>query len=165
MCSLENTPVALKLERQLDTTGSGSPIKFQNDWRTLNRNLVRPRLNEILGYRPWWWWKTDGIEVVIRVLSSFLTTTYTDHPKIIRTTQPSTMGGPLGDPRFWTLDSTVYVSFRHYMWIQTGVTVRKRLSWVLTSVNLTFDLWPWPFAWTLPWSLLITPENFKMIRW
>ena len=28
----------------------------------------------------------------------------------------------------------------HHMWIQTGVTVRKRLSWVLTSVTLTFDL-------------------------
>ena len=51
------------------------------------------------------------------------------------------------------------------MWIQTGVTVRKRLSWVVTSVTLTFDLWPWPFAWTLRWSLVITPENFKMIRW
>ena len=29
------------------------------------------------------------------------------------------------------------------MWIQTGVTVRKRLSWVVTSVTLTFDLWQW----------------------
>ena len=27
-----------------------------------------------------------------------------------------------------------------HMWIQTGVTVRKRVSWVLTSVTLTFDL-------------------------
>ena len=26
------------------------------------------------------------------------------------------------------------------------------------------DLWPWSFAWTLLWSLVITPENF-MIRW
>ena len=51
------------------------------------------------------------------------------------------------------------------MWIQTGVTVRKWLSWVVTSVTLTFDLWPWPFAWTLRWSLVITPENFMMIRW
>ena len=51
------------------------------------------------------------------------------------------------------------------MWIQTGVTVRKRLSWVVTCVTLTFDLWPWPFAWTLLWSLVITPENFMMIRW
>ena len=59
----------------------------------------------------------------------------------------------------------LYLSFRHHMWIQTGVTVRKRLSWVVTSVTLTFDLWPWPFAWTLPWSLVITPENFMMIRW
>ena len=59
----------------------------------------------------------------------------------------------------------LYASFHHYMWIQTGFTVRKRLSWVVTSVTLTFDLWPWPFAWTLPWSLVITPENFMMIRW
>ena len=51
------------------------------------------------------------------------------------------------------------------MWIQIGVRVRKRLSWVLTSVTLTFDLWPWPFAWTSLLSMVITPENFMMIRW
>ena len=56
-------------------------------------------------------------------------------------------------------------SFHHHMWIQTGVTVRKRLSWVVTSVTLTFDLWPWPLAWTSLLSLVITPENFMMIRW
>ena len=56
-------------------------------------------------------------------------------------------------------------SFHHHIWIQTGVTVRKRLSWVLTSVTLTFDLWPWPFAWTSLLSLVITPENFMMMRW
>ena len=55
-------------------------------------------------------------------------------------------------------------SFHHHMRIQTGVTVRKRLSWVLTSVILTFDLWPWPFARTLLFSLVISPENFMMIR-
>ena len=27
------------------------------------------------------------------------------------------------------------------------------------------DLWPWPFACTLLLSLVITPENFMMIRW
>ena len=58
----------------------------------------------------------------------------------------------------------LHVSFHHHMWIQTGVTVRKRLSWVVTSVTLTFDLWPWPFVWTLAWSLVITPENFMMIQ-
>ena len=58
-----------------------------------------------------------------------------------------------------------YISFHHHMSIQTGVTVRKRLSWFVTSVTLTFDLWPWHFAWTLPWSVVITPENFMMIRW
>ena len=59
----------------------------------------------------------------------------------------------------------LYVSFHNHIWIQTGVTVRKRLSWVVTSVTLTFDLWPWPFAWTLLLSLVITPENSMMIRW
>ena len=59
----------------------------------------------------------------------------------------------------------LYASFHHHMWIQTGVTVRKWLSWAVTSVTLIFDLWPWPFAWTLLWSLIVTPENFMMIRW
>ena len=59
----------------------------------------------------------------------------------------------------------LYASFHHHMWIQTGVTVRKRLSWVLTSETMTFDLWPWPFAWTSILSLVITPENFIMIQW
>ena len=56
-------------------------------------------------------------------------------------------------------------SFRSHLCIQTGVRVRKRLSWVLTSVTLTFDLWPWPFAWTSLLTMVITPENFMMIRW
>ena len=51
------------------------------------------------------------------------------------------------------------------MWIQTGVTARKRLNGVMTSVTLTFDLWPWPFAWTSCLSMVITPENFRMIWW
>ena len=55
-------------------------------------------------------------------------------------------------------------SFHHHIWIQTGVTVRKWLSWVLTSVTLTFDLWTWPFAWTSLLSLVITTENFMMIQ-
>ena len=59
----------------------------------------------------------------------------------------------------------LYIKFHHHMWIQTGVTVRKRSSWVVTSVTLTFDLFSWPFAWTLPWSMVITPKNFMMMRW
>ena len=37
----------------------------------------------------------------------------------------------------------LYASFHHrsHMWIQTGVTVRKRLYWVLTSVTMNSDLW------------------------
>ena len=56
-------------------------------------------------------------------------------------------------------------SFHNDIWIETGVTVRKRLSWLLTYVTLTFDLWPWPFAWTSLLSLVTTSENFMMIRW
>ena len=56
-------------------------------------------------------------------------------------------------------------SFHHHIWIQTGVTVRKRLSGVMTFVTLTFDLWPPPLAWTSLLSIVITPENFMMIRW
>ena len=41
----------------------------------------------------------------------------------------------------------LYVSFHHHMWIQTGVTVRKRSIWVkignfLPCVTLKFDGWP-----------------------
>ena len=56
-------------------------------------------------------------------------------------------------------------SFHRRMWIQTGVTVRKRLSGVLTSMTLTFCCWPWPFGWSSRLSIVITPENFRMIRW
>ena len=52
--------------------------------------------------------------------------------------------------------------FHCHMLIQTGVRVRKRLSWVLTC---DLDLWPWPFAWTSLLTMVITPENFMMIRW
>ena len=55
--------------------------------------------------------------------------------------------------------------FHCHMLIHTGVRVRKQLSWVLTSVTLTFDLWPWPFAWTSLLTMVITPENFMMIQW
>ena len=34
----------------------------------------------------------------------------------------------------------LYASFHHHVWIQTEVTVRTRLSGVVTSVTLTFDL-------------------------
>ena len=61
-------------------------------------------------------------------------------------------------------------SFHSHPWIQNGVTVRKRQIWVkigdfLSCVTLTFDLWPWPFAWISRPSMVITPENFRMIRW
>ena len=58
-------------------------------------------------------------------------------------------------------------SFHHTcnIGIYTATTVRKRLNWVLTCVALTFDLWPWPFAWTSRLLLVITPKNFMKIWW
>ena len=56
-------------------------------------------------------------------------------------------------------------SFHRHIWIQVGVTVQKRLNLVLTSVTETFDLWPFPFAWTWLVSIVITPENFTTIWW
>ena len=53
-------------------------------------------------------------------------------------------------------------SFHHHMSIQTGVTVRKPLSWVLAFVTLTFDHWPWNFAWT---SLLSFCHSWKFSWW
>ena len=44
-------------------------------------------------------------------------------------------------------------SFHSHPWIQTGVTVWKRISYFFTSVALTSGLWPWPFAnlWRHQW--------------
>ena len=50
----------------------------------------------------------------------------------------------------------LYASFCSHRWIAIWVTVRKRTNWVLTSVTLTFDLWPWPLAWTSLLSMVIT---------
>ena len=59
----------------------------------------------------------------------------------------------------------LYASFCRHMWIQTGVTFRKRINWVLTSVTLTCDLWHWAFVWSSLLSLVITPEKFMMMRY
>ena len=45
---------------------------------------------------------------------------------------------------------------------------RKAQIWLkvlLSSLTLPFDLWPWLFAWTSLLSMIITSENFMMIRW
>ena len=65
----------------------------------------------------------------------------------------------------WPWRTIRYLFFHSHMWIQTGVTVWKRLNGVMTSVTLTFDFWPWPFAWTSSLSMVIISENFRMIRW
>ena len=56
----------------------------------------------------------------------------------------------------------LFALFRSHLWIQTRFMIRKWLNcakFLLTS--MTFHLWPWPFPWTSPLSLVITPENFN----
>ena len=60
-----------------------------------------------------------------------------------------------------TIGHLSLATYMHHFIIICGVV----LCWVVTTVTLTFDFWPWPFAWTLLCSLVITPENFMMIRW
>ena len=85
---------------------------------------------------------------------------------IFRAVWPWNLMDDLKNNRASLLSTTkLYASFYHHMWIQTGVRIRERLSWVMTFVTLTFDLWPWPFAWTSLLSLVITPENLVAIRW
>ena len=59
----------------------------------------------------------------------------------------------------------LYASFRSHRWIPIWVTVRKRTNWLLITVTLTFDLWPYPFAWTPLGSLVIIPKKIMMIPW
>ena len=54
--------------------------------------------------------------------------------------------------------------FRNHLWIQTRVTVRKQPNWGKKNDHCDFDLWPRPFAWTSLLLIVLTPENFMMIR-
>ena len=81
----------------------------------------------------------------------------------------------------------LYASFHHHMWIKTGVTVRKRLSWVVTSVTLTLTFCmdvtsvrlsvcpsvtpfhnvpiivsSWNFQELLPWSKVMSMQKVKV---
>ena len=71
----------------------------------------------------------------------------------------------------------LYESFHHHMWIQTGVTVRKRLIWVkfdnfYSHVTLQFDGWPSKTIGPLfyaqgvqPWALTKFPDFSLTILW
>ena len=50
-------------------------------------------------------------------------------------------------------------SFRHHMWIQTRVTVRKQLNWVLTSCDL--DLWPLTLIFCMDITLVNSNQSWK----
>ena len=60
----------------------------------------------------------------------------------------------------------LYASFRSQLWIQNGVMVRKRLNWVKICFDLRdLDLWPLTFCMDMTLSMVITTENFRMVRW
>ena len=65
----------------------------------------------------------------------------------------------------------LWASFRSHLWIQTGVTVRKRPNWGKICFDLCgCDLWFLilifkSFAWTSLLSRVIPPKNFITIRW
>ena len=57
--------------------------------------------------------------------------------------------------------------FHSHPLIQTGVTVwicPNKAKFILISVTFTFHLWPWPFALTSLLSMIISLENFMIIR-
>ena len=57
--------------------------------------------------------------------------------------------------------------FRSHLWILELRSGKDQIgtNFVLTIVTLTFDLWPWHLAWTSLLSMVITRENFIMMRW
>ena len=48
------------------------------------------------------------------------------------------------------------------LWCGKAQTEAK---FALTSVTLTFDIWPWPLAWASLMSMVITPKNFMLTWW
>ena len=142
----------MKFDRQLGTTCSGPPIKFQNDWRTLNRNLVRPRLNDILGYTPWWWWKTNAIELRSHYKGFIVISDHniydppkgkTDHPSIHHgwsVGQPTIL---VQSPKSGVAQRTthgVWLGGSYYLWVVRICCGQKwRLNPYMTSVLFIFS--------------------------
>ena len=62
-------------------------------------------------------------------------------------------------------NSKLRASFHHHMWIQNSnwSYSPETAKWSHDLCDL--DLWPWPLAWTLLLSMVITPEYFMVIRW
>ena len=58
----------MEVGRRFGSTGGKLPVKFRNDWETVNRNLMPQRLREILLYRPRWWLKISSTEVWLQNL-------------------------------------------------------------------------------------------------
>ena len=76
-----------------------------------------------------WWLNVNSTEVIYGFhRHSWPQHIWTGHPKVIRTTQPSTIGGPLGNPRFSTLDSTAKV-YMQQQW--NSEVVQITFGWLL----------------------------------
>ena len=53
-------------------------------------------------------------------------------------------------------------SFHHHLWIQTGVTIWKWISWVLTSVTL--ELWPLTLTFCMVLTLAIGYDDGNIVK-
>ena len=67
-------------------------------------------------------------------------------------------------------DFRLCASFRSHWWIQTGVTVRKRLIWVkidnfFSCVTLQFDVWPWKTIGHLFYAIFKLCTSFHSHSW
>ena len=155
-----------KFELQSGNTQLGSKLMIffvscdlEISWITLKNNRT-PVLCRLCGSFSGHWWIQTG--VTMRKWPIWVKINY------FLAVWPWNLTDDLGNNRPPLLsDIKLCASFHHHIWIQTGITVRKWLNWVSTTMTLTFDLdlWPWPFAWTSLLSLVITQENFMMIRW
>ena len=116
-------------------------------WTSLLSLVIAPE-----NFMMIWWWEHSQKGVTDRLTENTIHRAAWSQLKII-----------------WHLfyATSSYVHHSVTIWIQTGVTVRKCLikkNFFLSCATLTFGLWPWPFAWTPLLSMVITPENFMMIR-
>ena len=68
---------------------------------------------------------------------------------------------------FYATSSLVhhFVSISEFKLKLRSGNVQFGAKFVVISVTITFDLWPWPFDWISLPSVVITPENLMVIRW
>ena len=151
LCIISYPFVNSNLSYSPDTLNSGQNRQFfePRDREILQMTLKNNRAALLCNFKlcvsfRTRWWIQIGVTVWKHQFGSNL--------MIFRAVRPWNSKDDLENNRAPLLSNIkLYVSFHHHMWIQTGVTVRKLLSSVVTSVTLTFDLdllyGPYPGSW------------------